>query len=298
MKTLFTHLAGTTDLPIWSSQAQGWNHILVEQFQHPPGEEKSHFSEEHAICLSLAPRPVRLLQIKGSKTHVGLQSKGDVSLTPAKIPSYFRWESDDSCLQIRIASQFIQTVARETISASHGQVNATDSDRLELRLEFQTRDPQLEAIGMMLLAELKQEGIGGKLYIESLSNVLAVHLIRQYAASKSRFIVYESGLSERQVLQVVEYIDVHLHQDIKLADLATLLNISKSHLSHRFKQSIGMTPYQYLLQQRIERAKQLLKKGDRSIMDIAFLCGFNSHSHLSKQFRQLTGMTPKTYRVN
>lgn len=54
---------------------------------------------------------------------------------------------------------------------------------------------------------------------------------------------------------------------------------------------------QYLLNQRIERAKQLLKQTDQSIMDIALLCGFNSHSHLAKQFRQLTGMTPKTYRT-
>jgi AraC family transcriptional regulator len=298
MKTFFTHPAETTDLPILSSQAHGWDNILVEQFQHPPGEEKSHFNEEHAICLSLASRPVRLLQIKGSRTYVGLQSKGDVSLTPANVPSYFRWESDDSCLQIRIASQFIQNVARETISASHGQVNATNPDRLELRLEFQTRDPQLEAIGMMLLAELKQENPGGKLYVESLSNVLAIHLLRQYTAPSSRLIVNESGLSERQILQIVEYINEHLHQDIKLADLATLLGISESHLSHRFKQSIGMAPYQYLLQQRIERAKQLLKEGDRSITDIAFLCGFNSHSHLSKQFRQLMGITPKQYRLD
>jgi AraC family transcriptional regulator len=132
MKTLFTHAADATELPILSSQAQGWDNILVEQFQHPPGEEKSHFNEDHAICLSLAPRPVRLVQVKGGRTYVGLQSKGDVSLTPAKIPSYFRWESDDSCLQIRIASQFIQTIARETI--------ATDPDRLELRLEFQAHD--------------------------------------------------------------------------------------------------------------------------------------------------------------
>jgi AraC family transcriptional regulator len=193
-------------------------------------------------------------------------------------------------LQIRIASQFIQNVARETI--------ANDPDRLELRLEFQTRDPQLEAIGMMLLTELKHENLGSRLYIESLANVLAVHLLRQYTAPKTRFIVYESGLSERQILQVVKYINEHLNQDIKLADLAALLDISESHLSHRFKQSLGMTPHQYLLQQRIERAKQLLKQGDHSIMDIAFLCGFNSHSHLSKQFRQLTGITPKAYRAN
>lgn len=290
MKTLATHSDETTHLPILSSQAQGWENILVEQFQHPPGEERDHFSEEHVICLSLAPRPVRLLQIKGSRTYVGLQAKGDVSLTPAKMPFFFRWENDDSCLQIRIASQFIQSVARETI--------AKDPDQLELRLEFQARDPQIEAIGMMLLAELKQENSGGKLYVESLSNVLAVHLLRQYAVSKTHLTVYESGLSERQILQVVEYVNEYLHQDIKLADLAALLGISESHLSHRFKRSIGMTPYQYLLQQRIERAKQLLKHSDHTIMDIAFLCGFNSHSHLSKQFRQLTGMTPKAYKAN
>jgi AraC family transcriptional regulator len=290
MKTLFTHAAEATERPILSSQTQGWDNILVEQFQHPPGEEKSHFNEEHAICLSLAPRPVRLMQIKGGRTYVGLHSKGDISLTPATIPSYFRWESDDSCLQIRIASQFIQTIARETI--------AIDPDRLELRLEFQARDPRLEAIGMMLLAELQQETVGNRLYIESLSNVLAVHLLRQYAAPNARLIIYDRGLSERQTLQVVEYVNEHLHQDIKLSDLAALVGISESHLSRRFKQSIGMTPYQYLLQQRIERAKQLLKEGDRSIMDIALLCGFNSHSHLSKQFRQLTGMTPKNYRTS
>ena len=289
MKEIATYLAKTTHLPILSSQTQGWDNILVEQFQHPPGEEKHHFSDEHAICLSLAPRPIRVLQIKSGRTHVGVQSKGDVSLTPAKIPSFSRWESDDTCLQIRIASQFIQRIARETI--------ATDPDRLELRPEFQTRDPQIEAIGMMLLAELKQDNIGGRLYIDSLSTVLAVHLLRQYAAPEFRFAVYESALSERQMLQVLEYIHEYLHQDIKLADLATLLNISESHFSHQFKQAIGMTPHQYLLQQRIERAKQLLKESDRSIMDIAFLCGFNSHSHLSKQFRQLTGMTPKAYRA-
>lgn len=220
---------------------------------------------------------------------MGLHSKGDVSITPVKTPHFARWQSEDSCLQIRIASQFIQSIARETIATP---------DPLELRLEFQTRDPQLEAIGMMLLAELQQDNLGGKLYIESLVNLLAVHLLRQYAVSKSHFVFYERGLSERQILQVVEYINEHLDQDIKLTDLAALLTISESHFSHRFKQSIGITPYQYLLQQRIERAKQLLKQGDYSIADIALICGFNSHSHLSKQFRQLTGMTPRTYRAS
>lgn len=131
MKTPATCQTECTNLPILSSQNQGWENILVEQFQHPPGEGEYHYTDEHTISLSLAPRPVRLLQIQGGKTYAGLYGKGD-----------------------------------------------------------------------------------------------------------------------------------------------------------------------YLLQQRIEKAKQLLKQTERSIIEIAFLCGFNSHSHLSKQFRQLTGMTPTGYREN
>ena len=101
----------------------------------------------------------------------------------------------------------------------------------------------------------------------------------------------------RQLRQVLDYIDAHLAQDLKLADLAQLLDMSQYHFSRLFKQSLHISPYQYLLQQRVERAKKLLKQTDRLITDIAFDCGFNSHSHLSKQFRQLTGMTPKAYRA-
>lgn len=99
-------------------------------------------------------------------------------------------------------------------------------------------------------------------------------------------------------MQVLEYINEHLSQDIKLADLAAILGMSQFHFSHLFKQSLGTAPYQYLLQQRVERAKQLLKQSDALVVDIALQCGFNSHSHLSKQFRQVVGMTPTAYRAN
>jgi AraC family transcriptional regulator len=150
----------------------------------------------------------------------------------------------------------------------------------------------------MLLSELQQSDTANKLYIESLSNVLAVHLIRQYTTARPQPVMYEGGLPQRQLLQVLDYIDTHLHQEIKLTDLASLLGMSQFHFSHQFKQATGISPYQYLLQQRIERAKQLLKRSDRSIADIALTCGFNSHSHLSKQFRQLTETTPKAYRLH
>lgn len=278
-----------THLPVLSSREQGWENILVEQFQPPAGEARFDQGDDHAIYLSLAPCPVHLLQVQGGKTYAGLYGKGDISIMPAQVPFFSRWDSDDRFLLIRITSGFIQNVAKETINKN--------PDRLELLPIFQIRDPQLEAIGMLLLTELKQED-SSRLYIESLANVLAVHLLRQYAATKPQLTVYEGGLPQRQLSQVLDYMNDHLDHDIKLTDLAALLNMSQFHFSHMFKQAIGTSPYHYLLQQRIERAKQLLKQTDQPIMEIAFQCGFNNHSHLSQQFRRLTGMTPKAFRSN
>ncbi|MGF1571286.1 MAG: helix-turn-helix domain-containing protein [Nodosilinea sp.] len=277
--------------PCLSSQTQAWENILVEQF-HPLLDGDCHYSSDdcHTICLSLAARPVQMLQIREGKTHTALYGKGDISIIPAKTPFFVRWKGEDHYLQIAITSTFIQSVAREALDLN--------PDRLELISEFKTRDPKIEAIGMLLLTELQQDNLGGKLYIESLANLLAIHLIRQYANTKAPLPEYEGGLPQRQLLHTLDYIHDHLDHDIRLADLASLSGISQFHFSKLFKQSLGTTPYQYLLQQRVERAKQLLTDSDRSIMEIAFSCGFSSHSHLSKQFRQLTNMTPKAYRMH
>ncbi len=289
MKNSARHQIECSHLPILSSRDRNWENIVVEQFQHPAGEGRTYYNNEHAICMSLAPRPVRLLQTQGDKTNRGLYVKGDLSITPGGMPFFARWDSDDRFMQIRISSYFLQSVAEETLN--------TNPDCLEVISEFKTRDPQIEAMSMMLLSELK-ENLGAKLYIDSLVNVLAVHLLRRYSTTQPRLAIYEGGLSERQLLQVLEYINEYLDREIKLANLARLLDMSQFHFSYLFKRSLGIPPYQYLLQQRIERAKELLKQKERSIMDIALECGFNSHSHLSKQFRQLTGMTPKAYRAN
>ena len=79
--------------------------------------------------------------------------------------------------------------------------------------------------------------------------------------------------------------------------MAELLDISQFHFGRLLKRSLGRSPDQYQRQQRVERAKTLLKHTDKPIVEIALECGFNSHSHLGRKFRQLTGMTPKAYRT-
>jgi AraC family transcriptional regulator len=285
-------LCGSGPTPIASSQALGWQPLLAEEFRQPPGgTDIPEAWAGHSIALCLAPRPHRIHQVVGDRRYTGLYSKGDISITPADIPASYRAEGDDYYFHVQIPAQFLQSVAESAAGIN--------PDRLELTTEFRVRDSQLEQVLLLLRAELhKGDGWVGQLYVESLANVLAINLLRDYLAAKPRVALYEGGLGDRKILQISDYVQAHLDQPIKLSDLSEVAGMSQFHFSRMFKQSMGITPHQYLLQQRIEQAKQLLKGTKLAIAEIALQCGFNSQSHLSKHFREATGMTPSAYRKN
>ena len=273
--------------PVISSQDLGWESVIVEEFQQPPGMCEPDSWQEHTIALCLAHKPLRIWQAIGDRSYSGIYTKGDISITPADILNSYQAYGDDHYILIKIPPQLIKQVATETVNS--------DPDCIELVTEFRARNHQIEQLAMMLRTELHQGKNGmGQLYIETLTNALIVNLLRDYAG-KPQIPTYEGGLSDRQLLCVTDYINDCLTQTIKVQDLAELLGISRFHFSRLFKQTTGISPHQYVMQQRIELAKQLLKQ-DVSIADIALDCGFNSHSHLGKYFRQMTGMTPKAYR--
>lgn len=278
-------------LPIATSQDLGWESIVVEEFQNPPGSSESSCEPDHIVCLSLATRPHRIWQATGDRYHMGLYTKGDLTIIPAERLISYRAYGEDRHLQIAIPPQFLKQIATETIS--------TNPDRLELITKFCVRNPKIEQLAMMLRAELHQGNSGvGQLYVESLANALTVNLLRDYSATQLQIATYPGGLSDHQILQVTDYINDRLTESIKIKDLAKILGISQFHFSRLFKKSTGITPHQYVIQQRIELAKRLLEKADRSITDIALNCGFNSQSHLGRYFRAITGMTPRAYRLD
>ncbi|MGJ3250599.1 MAG: AraC family transcriptional regulator [Elainellaceae cyanobacterium] len=104
------------------------------------------------------------------------------------------------------------------------------------------------------------------------------------------------GLTHTQLQQVLDYIQTHLDRDLSLAELAETLNLSPTYFASVFKQAIDISPHQYVIQQRVERAKLMLSKTDFAIADIALQVGFSSQSHLTQQFKRFTGMTPKQVR--
>lgn len=275
--------------PLVSSRDLGWESIIVEEFRQPLGTIESGFWQEHTLCLSLTNCFNHIWRVSDNRGYRGLYTKGDFTLIPAELIGSYRAYGDDHYLQLRIPPSFLKQVAGETIN--------TDPDRLEIVTEFRDRHPQIEQLAMMLRAELYRGKDGvGQLYVESLANALVVNLLRDYSSTKPQIRVYEGGLSDRALLKAIEYINEHLNRSIKTQDLAEYIGISQFHFSRLFKKSTGISPHQYVMQQRIERAKQLLTTADLAIADIALNCGFNSQSHLGKYFRQVTGMTPRNYR--
>ncbi|MDX2214187.1 MAG: AraC family transcriptional regulator [Oculatellaceae cyanobacterium bins.114] len=283
-------LKGELQPPVASSQDYGWKNILVEEFHQPPGQETYQNLTRHTLCISLNSRPSRLSHVMGDRRHISLFSKGDITITPISSTLVSQWNQKDQYLRIQLTSDVLQQVAQDSLTVAPKQV--------ELLPEFRVRHPQIEQISLMLLSELRNGGLTGSLYVESLTTVLAVHLLKAHSVLQPCVALYQGGLSDRHLLRVIDYINAHLADEIQLSDLATLADLSQFHFSRLFKQSTGVTPHQYVLQQRVERAKQLLKTTDLSVMDIALLCGFSSHSHLGKWIQHYTGLSPKAYRAS
>jgi AraC family transcriptional regulator len=104
------------------------------------------------------------------------------------------------------------------------------------------------------------------------------------------------ALSSQQLRYTIDYIQANLNKALHLPIIATHLNLSYYHFCSLFKKSIGISPWQYVIRQRIDRAKELLKEQKLSIAEIALACGFSHYSHLNKHFQKVTGTTPGSYK--
>jgi AraC family transcriptional regulator len=104
----------------------------------------------------------------------------------------------------------------------------------------------------------------------------------------------KGGLPQHKLKFVTDYINSHLERELSLNELAAIAQLSPYHFSRAFKQSTGISPHQYVIQQRVERASKLLVQGKMSIAEVAQACGFTHQSHLNRHFKRITGVTPKT----
>ncbi|MEM7556076.1 MAG: AraC family transcriptional regulator [Cyanobacteria bacterium P01_A01_bin.84] len=170
------------------------------------------------------------------------------------------------------------------------------SSSIEVLPHFAQPDPLMYQIERSLKSELETDKYVSRFYADSAANLLAVHLLQHYSTKKQSIKNYTDRLPEQKIKQLRDYIQSHLNQNFGLAELAQLVHMSSSHFSKQFKHSTGLTPYQYLIECRLEEVRKLLADTNLTIAEIAQCTGFNSHSHLTRVFRKHMSTTPYTYR--
>lgn len=263
--------------------SSGWSDLHLELFEEPKFEIAEHQHTLHVIACGLSGGATGERWLDGTmereRRHVG-----DIAIIPAGISHRCNWNITAEFMVLAIEPALLQQVGQDIVNG----------DRIELMPQFMSQqDVLMQGIFATLREELEFGKLGGNLLVDSLKTTLAIHLLRNYCVTQPKLSSYSDGLSKSALRKVTDYIHHHLYQDLKLTDLSAIAQISPYHFLRLFKQQMGITPHQYILQCRIEKAKHLLQHSTMSISEIAMQTGFCDQSHLTRCFKRAVGATPK-----
>jgi AraC family transcriptional regulator len=163
------------------------------------------------------------------------------------------------------------------------------------RLRTAVTDAHVVDLVQRLQAQARQGQPWGSLYVEGLSLALASYVFGRYGPSQTPR-DDGSSLTPLQWEQLVAFVEDHLGDNLSLPHLASLVGYSADHFARLFKRAFRVSPHQYILERRVERAKAMLRTRSHSIAEVALSCGFASQAHLHATFRARTGLTPGAFR--
>ncbi len=271
-----------------SSEGRDWNGVDIAEIVHPQDDFALPAIARHVLVINLGAPTEAQEHLAGRQGRLGT---GSLTILPAQAPS--RWHLDHRGdihhLHLYLPPSLVHSVAAES---------CIYPDKVELVDALGVSDPQIETIISSFLSELRSDGLGGKLFTESLTNLLIIHLLRHHSSIRqSSPPIRATGLSGAALRRVESYIVDHLAEDLSLAELAAQVHLSPYHFARCFKEATGFSPHQYVIRRRIERAKLLLTTTDWPLSHIAHIVGFASESHFALHFKDLTGLTPRQYRA-
>ncbi|MBW4534107.1 MAG: AraC family transcriptional regulator [Pleurocapsa minor HA4230-MV1] len=268
-----------------SSDRANWTGVSLEHYLYPAYETPEHTLNEHHICLYVG-KPLIYEQVVNGKLRSLNCIYGDMVIYPAGLTQKLSWNKNAEIIQLDINPALLTQACQD----------APRSHKLELIPQYGIRDNLVQQLLFTLLGEL-QSGSNNSLYTESLHNTLCLHLLKHYTTFQTEINYSDDPLPPYLHRRLDEYIQANLAENITLADMAQVTSLSISHLTKLFRQTQGISLYQYVIHCRIARAKQLLKHQQLTIAEIATQVGFADQSHLTHHFKRHVGVTPKAFRL-
>ncbi|MCY6489798.1 AraC family transcriptional regulator [Leptolyngbya sp. GGD] len=280
--------------PLLTSFQSGWSNIYLVHSRQPLVALPEICNPHHMVVIPLGHQAVDLeFVFEGRKQAVSYQEEdyasGCIEFCPAALPYELRSNSTVQSMEwihCYLEPAFLAQIAHESMNPDH----------VELLPTLKKVDVLIHQIGLALKSSLEKDGVGSRFYADSLATALSAHLLQHYSTRNHCFREHEDGLSKQRLSQAIEYIQAHLGEDISLNEIASELGMSQYYFCHLFKRSTGISPHQFLIHQRVERARLLLKQPERTVLSVALECGFANQSHFARCFRQCTGVNPNQFR--
>src|SRR6202047_3698887 len=167
---------------------------------------------------------------------------------------------------------------------------------VELRPSRKFADPRLSAMVAAAHAEMVAGFPNGRLFLDSVEQALAVALANGHAVRHRPVQLYRGGLGSARLRRIRELVHAKMEDDLSLDDMAESVGLSTAHFARMFRKSTGETPHQFVLRQRIERAKAMLRAPNARVLDVAVACGFKTQQHFAQVFRDVCRVSPTEYR--
>jgi AraC family transcriptional regulator len=270
--------------PQFKSSHLGWKCIQAGYYELPAIETPELSCSHHLIGIFVGTS-AGFERLADNKVDAARITRGDIICDPAGMKRIIRLLDPSKFIHLYLDPALIGHLAREHI----------DPDRVEILPQMKLRDPFIEQLGLNSIAAASNT-IEDSLYTEAAATMLGAHMLRYYSSHSITWKDHNRGLGKSQLQVAIEYIDAHLDEELSIDTLAQLVEMNSFYFMRFFKRSMGISARAYIIRQRLERAKHLLKFSNLSLVEIAFSTGFGSQSRFSTVFRQHFQVSPKVYR--
>jgi AraC family transcriptional regulator len=167
---------------------------------------------------------------------------------------------------------------------------------VELRPSRKFADSRLSALAAAARAEMVAGFPSGRLFLDSVEQAMAVALVEGHAIRHRPVQIYRGGLGSARLRRIRELVHAKMGDDLSLDEMAQSIGLSTAHFARMFRKSTGEAPHQFVLRQRVERAKAMLRAPDARVLAVAVACGFKTQQHFAQVFRDVCGVSPTQYR--